>query len=245
MRLQLTCLRLGGAPGVPPLHLVPGLGGQALSFVALARAVAPACALHCFHLEPSPDDTDEPDLVRLYVDVLRASGAGPYRLAGYCAGAYVACAIASRLPAGELAGRVLAIVRTGEEAAALQAVRNLPAVAGHVGRLQAAGGAADRAVLDALGLPDGVAPQHARRIAEVMAGQGASLSLDDGDRFAAPVRLVVGAPDRGSALALEGHWRSLLDDPPDVHLVIGPQSDEWLRRPGVEALAHHVLAEMR
>src|SRR5215472_7676843 len=117
MPVRVSSVRLGGRPGVQPLHLVPGLGGQALSFVALARSAAAACALHCFHLDPTPDAAgDEADLVQRYVDVLRASGPGPYRLAGYCAGAYIACAIASCLPAEERAGRVLAIVRSGEEA---------------------------------------------------------------------------------------------------------------------------------
>jgi thioesterase domain-containing protein len=208
---------------------VPGLGGQGLSFVALARAVAATCALHCFHLEPSADDADDcHDLVQRYVDTMRASGPGPYRLAGYCAGAYVACAMASRLRAGELAGRVLAIVRTGPEADADRAVRELPAVAG-----------------EAIGLLEGVAPRHARRIAEVIAEQAASLSLEDGVRFPAPVRLVVGAPDRDSALALLEHWTSVLRDPPRAELLVGSESDGWLRRPGVEALAGVVVEELR
>jgi thioesterase domain-containing protein len=233
---------------------VPGLGGQALSFVALARAVAEAYALHCFHLEPSPDaQGDDPDLVQRYLSAMRASGPGPYRLAGYCAGAYVACAIASRLRADERAGRVLAIVRTGAEADALRAVRDLPAVAGLVDRLRLRrdGGesslfdAADLTALGALGLSEDVAPQHALRIAEVIADQAASLALEDGTRFPTPVRLIVGAPDRGSALAIQEHWTSILRDPPSADLVVGPQSDAWLKRPGVAALARIILEELR
>lgn len=245
MAIRITCLRLGGAAGAPPLHIVPGFGGQALIFAVLARHLAPVCSLNSFQVETDgrPDETGEPDVLQRYLDALRASGAGPYRLAGYCAGAYIACAVASSLDASERAGRVLAIVRSGDEGVARHEAETLADLATDGGRQRLL--RADRTVLNALRLPDGLELQHALRIAEVMAAQSAAMDFRRHVPFPVPVRLVIGAPDRGSALEVQEHWRSILREEPEVQPLLGPLSDEWLRRPGVDELSAVFVDELR
>jgi thioesterase domain-containing protein len=252
--MEIELVNLGRRTDVPRLHMVPGLGGQAIPFVSLARALADVCALQCLQVAPDSDyvyDGDDVDLVQRYVDGLRRSGSGPYRLAGYCVGSYLACAIASRLSDDEVAGPVLAVIRAAvpddvslpthlaNTEARLQAVQRQL----HLGDLEADGGARD--LLRTVDISPDVPAQYALRISGIMLAQVRAVRQVTPLVFHHPVRLVIGAKSRVAAAALRRSWQSILCSRPSVKLILGRAAESWLTPPAVEQLSTAIAGGMR
>jgi amino acid adenylation domain-containing protein len=93
--------------GLPPLYLVPGLGGNAFEMHGLARRLGERRACYGFQFPGAEDDRRPEDRVEIlaarFLEEVRAlQPRGPYRVAGYCLGAGVAYELSRTLrEAGE------------------------------------------------------------------------------------------------------------------------------------------------
>jgi amino acid adenylation domain-containing protein len=231
-------------PGLP-LFAVPGHSGDVFSYVHLARELGtgrPFYALQPPGIEGKRAPLDSVGaLAAFYVDAMRARHAGPYLLAGYCAGATVAFEMACQLVEQGRDVRLLVLIGAPHPSALSIGARTVARTIRHAGRLLRSPVSHARLLFKRTREPgdeEHPAGRHGYRVGRATVS---AIGAYAPGRYPGRITLILPNARYAASLDRPLRWQEQTVQP--VERLTGPAAcgrDDMLRKPHVRLLAHQM-----